>query len=150
MSRTNIWRSQMTKLPFEIGQIGEEAGVDNGVGRDRTEEGLKVVKERRRKLRGCLWVLFMEGSDQLLGVSQVGSWFPGGVAGAVAFPLDKVLKLALEEAGVQNLFDFVFFFAVDLNRLGSRRFVDAIVPIGERRLTWKTGWIFSEGGSSRR
>ena len=130
MSRTDVWRSQAAKFPSEIGQIGEEAGVDNSVGGDGTEEGLKVVEERRRKLLGCLWVLFVEGSHQFLGVSQIGGWFPGGIAGAIPFPLHKVLELAPEEAGVQNLFDFVFFFAVDLNRLRGRRFVYAIVPIG--------------------
>ena len=100
MSRTDVWRSQAAKFPSEIGQIGEEAGVDNSVGGDRTEEGLKVVEERRRKLLGSLWVLFVEGSNQFLGVREVGCWFPGGIAGAVAFPLDKVLELAPEEAGV--------------------------------------------------
>ena len=100
MSRTDVWRSQATKFPSEIGQVGEEAGVDNSVGGDGTEEGLKVVEERRRKLLGSFWVLFMEGSNQFLCVREVSCWFPGGIAGTVAFSLDKVLELVLEEARV--------------------------------------------------
>ena len=48
MSRTDVRRSQAAKFPSEIGQIGEEAGVDNSVGGDGAEEGLEVIEERRR------------------------------------------------------------------------------------------------------
>ena len=59
----------------------------------------------------------MEGFDELLGVSDVCCWFLAVVSHVIAFPFDEILILIMECAAVQDLFNFVFEFVVDLNRL---------------------------------
>ena len=58
----------------------------------------------------------MEGFDELLGVSDICCWFPAVVSHVVAFPFNEILILITECAAVQDLFDFIFEFVVDLNR----------------------------------
>ena len=70
----------------------------------------------------------MEGSDEVISVCDVGSRFPNWRS--VSFPFDKVLELSAIVATVQDIFDFVFLFAVNFNRGGRRRFVDTVVMPG--------------------
>ena len=59
----------------------------------------------------------MKGVDELLRVSKVRSWFPAIMPKIVAFPFDKVLKLVTILTTIQDVFDFIFKFVIDLNWL---------------------------------
>ena len=70
----------------------------------------------------------VEGSDEIISVRDVGSRFPSWRS--ITFPFDKVLELSAIVATVQDIFDFVFLFAVDFDRGGRRRFVNTVVMPG--------------------
>jgi hypothetical protein len=60
----------------------------------------------------------MKGVDELLRVSKVCSWFPAVVPKIIAFSFDKVLELVAILTTVQDVFDFIFKFVIDLDWLG--------------------------------
>jgi hypothetical protein len=59
----------------------------------------------------------VKGVDELLRVSKVCSWLPAIVPRIIAFPFDKVLELITILMTIQDVFDFVFEFIIDLNWL---------------------------------
>ena len=59
----------------------------------------------------------MKGVDELLRVSKVCSWFPTIVPKIIALPFDQVLELVTILTTVQDVFNFIFEFVIDLNWL---------------------------------
>lgn len=64
----------------------------------------------------------MERIDKILGVDEILAWLPSSSRDRPPFPMDKVLELTTADAGVQDLFDFIFFLVVDDD--GRRRLLD--------------------------
>jgi hypothetical protein len=76
----------------------------------------------------------MKGVDELLRVSKVRSWLPAIVSKIIAFPFDKVLELVTILTTIQDVFNFVFEFIIDLNWLWRWRSVSVYfiaLPWGE-------------------
>ena len=92
------------------------------------KQGLEFSKRCSRELVRCRGVVSVEGGDEIISVRDIGSRFPSRCS--ITFPFDKVLELSAIVATVQDIFDFVFLFAVDFNRGGGRRFVDTVVMPG--------------------
>ena len=72
----------------------------------------------------------MEIFDNLRCVIKVGGRFPGVFSVAIAFPFDQVLKFLAEDAGVEDFFDLVLFFAVNDVRWWWSRLLEAVIAPG--------------------
>lgn len=64
------------------------------------------------------WIEFVKSGNSRRAVREVFGGLPGGVR--VTDPTDKVLEVATNEAGIENLFDFELFVTVDNNWKGRR------------------------------
>ena len=81
----------------------------------------------------------MECGDEVRCVGDVGSGFPRVLVGAVSIPFDQILQLSTGEAAVEDVFDFVFFFAIHDDWVGRWRFSETIVPIWQQPVDMKNG-----------
>lgn len=73
-------------------------------------------------------VVLVEFGDCKLSVFEVRFGFPGCTVSihVVALPLDQVLKFAMSHPRIEDFFDFIFEFVLDLNRWRRRLF-----PVGD-------------------
>ena len=95
-----------------VGRGRSDSDVDQGLPGQRCKDGGADLLHRVR-------VFAVEVSNEILGVSDIGSGFPGVVTGAVAFPLYEVLELATVQAAVKDFINFVLLLAVNID--GCRR-----------------------------
>ena len=55
------------------------------------------------------------GEKEILGMGEVGSWFPSVLRVRVAEPFDKVFEASATSSSVKDRFNFIFIVTIDLN-----------------------------------
>src|ERR1700722_16657314 len=104
-----------TKLPMKAKSVG---------GRDRDHGGRHrlELKSTRRNTAGGRRVIIMElGDSQRSVLEELGSGLPGAIRLAITSPVDEILEFTTENAGIDNVVDFVFSCAVGNLRRRRRR-----------------------------
>ena len=72
----------------------------------------------------------MECGNEVRCVCYVGGGLPRVLVGAISPPFDEILQLSAGEAAIEDIFYFVFFFAIDDDWFWRRRClsVDLVTP----------------------
>jgi hypothetical protein len=100
---------------------------------------LEIVKGSGSKFLGSRGILLVEVSNLAFGMCEICCRFPGVRAFFIAFPLNSVLELSMENTGIGDLVDFVLFFTFYCDRVRQQRLIKTVVLIRSEMVDMENG-----------